>query len=138
MPSLRERPTDVPLLAAAALARASARLRRPVEGFDAEALRALAAYAWPGNVRELNNVVERAVLLASGPRVTVRDLRLAPQAAAAAPTLEDLSLEDAERMLLRAALRRHGGNVVAAAQALGLSRSAMYRRLDKLGIAADV
>ncbi len=91
------------------------------------------AYAWPGNVRELNSVVERSLLLAQGPLITVADLRLSP-AKVAPPALEDMSLEDAERALIRSALKRHSGNAQAAAEALGLSRSAMYRRLDKLGL----
>jgi transcriptional regulator of acetoin/glycerol metabolism len=85
-------------------------------------------------------VVERAVLLATGPRIEARDLRLLAPAVGGQPGhagLEELSLEDAERALLRAALRRAGGNVLAAAQALGLSRSAMYRRMEKLGVRSD-
>jgi DNA-binding NtrC family response regulator len=137
LPPLRERREDVAPLAVAALSRATTRFRRSVEGFEPDALVAMAAYPWPGNVRELQNVVERAVLLAAGPRLSIRDLRLGPAAPATPPSLEEMSLEDAERMLLRAALRRHGGNVPEAARALGLSRSAMYRRLEKLGICTD-
>jgi DNA-binding NtrC family response regulator len=137
LPPLRDRREDVQALAAAALARAAARYRRTVEGFAPGAVAALEAYAWPGNVRELQNVIERAVLLATGPRLEARDLRLAAPAPAAQAGLEEMSLEDAERALLRAALRRTGGNVLAAAQSLGLSRSAMYRRMEKLGIRSD-
>jgi DNA-binding NtrC family response regulator len=136
LPALRDRREDIPLLAAAALARAASRYRREVEGFTADALAALDAYGWPGNVRELQNVVERAVLLADGPRIAARDLRLAPSAPAA-PSLQEMSLEDAERALLRAALRRSAGSVQDAARALGLSRSAMYRRMEKLGLRSD-
>jgi DNA-binding NtrC family response regulator len=136
LPALRDRREDVPLLAAAALARSASRYRREVQGFTADALAALDAYGWPGNVRELQNVVERAVLLADGPRIAARDLRLAPSAPAA-PSLQEMSLEDAERALLRAALRRSGGSVQDAARALGLSRSAMYRRMEKLGLRSD-
>ncbi len=137
LPPLRERREDVPLLAAAALGRAAGRYRREMEGFTADALAALDAYAWPGNVRELQNVIERAVLLADGPRLTSRDLRLGPAAPAAPVSLQEMSLEDAERALLRAALRRCAGSVQEAARALGLSRSAMYRRMEKLGIRSD-
>jgi DNA-binding NtrC family response regulator len=136
LPALRHRREDIPLLAAATLGRAAAHYRRTLEGFTAEALAALDAYGWPGNVRELQNVVERAVLLADGPRITARDLRLGPSAPAP-PSLEEMSLEEAERALLRAALRRCGWNVQEAAQALGLSRSAMYRRMEKLGLRSD-
>ncbi len=133
LPPLRERPEDMVPLATAALERKAAQYGRGLEGFEPAALAAMAQYAWPGNVRELNSVVERAVLLASGPLVTLADLRLSA-GRQARPTLEDMSLEDAERALIRAALRRHAGNVPAAADALGLSRSAMYRRLEKLGL----
>ena len=136
IPPLRDRREDIPLLAAAAVARASARYRREMEGFTADALAALDAYAWPGNVRELQNVIERAILLAGGPRITARDLRLSP-GPAGAPSLEEMSLDDAERALLRSALRRHLGSVEEAARALGLSRSAMYRRMEKLGLRSD-
>jgi DNA-binding NtrC family response regulator len=136
MPPLRERPEDVLPLASAALASRAARYGRSVTGFHAAAVDALLRYPWPGNVRELNSVVERSVLLAAGQEITVGDLRLAPERNSP-PALEAMSLEDAERALIRASLRRHGGNVLEAAEALGLSRSAMYRRLEKLGIKAD-
>ena len=136
VPPLRQRTADILPLAAAALADAARRYGRPLSGFDALATRALAQYSWPGNVRELHNVVERAVLLAGSEIVTARDLRLGP-VDAGPPPLEEMSLEDAERALIRAALRRHAGSATAAAQALGLSRSAMYRRMEKLGIATD-
>jgi len=133
LPPLRERREDITPLATAALERKVAQYGRGLEGFEPAALAAMAHYAWPGNVRELNSVVERAVLLASGPLVTLADLRLSA-GRQAPPSLEDMSLEDAERALIRAALRRHAGSVPAAAEALGLSRSAMYRRLEKLGL----
>jgi DNA-binding NtrC family response regulator len=133
MPPLRERPEDIIPLANAALAARADRHGREVRRFEPAAVAALQRYAWPGNVRELNSVVERSLLLAAGAEITAADLRLAPSRSAP-PTLEDMSLEDAERALIRAALRRHEGNALLAADALGLSRSAMYRRLDKLGI----
>lgn len=135
MPPLRERPEDILPLANAALASRAARYGRDVTGFEPAAVAALLRYPWPGNVRELNSVVERSLLLAAGPEITVADLRLGP-ARSATPALEEMSLEDAERALIRTALRRHDGNVLEAAGALGLSRSAMYRRLEKLGIKA--
>ena len=135
MPPLRERAEDILPLAGAALASRAARYGRRVTGFEPAAVAALLRYPWPGNVRELNSVVERSLLLAAGEEITVADLRLAP-ARGAPPALEEMSLEDAERALIRAALRRHDGNVLEAAEALGLSRSAMYRRLEKLGVKA--
>ncbi len=135
IPPLRERREEIVELATAQLERKSAQYGREVKGFDAAALSALQQYAWPGNVRELNSVVERSLLLAGGAEVGVADLRLS--AGKAPPTLEEMSLEDAERALIRSAIRRNAGSVPAAAEALGLSRSAMYRRLEKLGLKPD-
>jgi len=136
LPPLRERREEIVELATAALERKAAQYGRDVRGFEPAALAALQQYAWPGNVRELNSVVERSLLLTAGPLVGVADLRLSA-GRAVQPTLEDMSLEDAERALIRAAIRRNGGSVPAAAEALGLSRSAMYRRLEKLGLKPD-
>ena len=97
----------------------------------------LRGYAWPGNVRELGNVIERAVLMARGDVHHRRGSAAGHAGLPRAPGIEAMSLEDAERLLIRTALRRADGNVNAAAEALGLSRSAMYRRLEKLGIRTD-
>jgi DNA-binding NtrC family response regulator len=136
LPPLRERREEIVELATAQLERKAAQYARAVHGFDAPALAALQQYNWPGNVRELNSVVERSLLLAMGSQVGVADLRLSP-GRAGPPSLEEMSLEDAERALIRSAIRRNGGSVPAAAEALGLSRSAMYRRLEKLGLKPD-
>jgi len=133
LPPLRDRREDIPLLAAAFLQQFAARYRRPVTAFAADAMRTLLAYQWPGNVRELAHAVERAVLLADGAQVTAADLSFRP-ASEAAPRLDELSLEDVERVLVTKALARHGGNVSLAAKALGLSRSALYRRLQRHGL----
>jgi DNA-binding NtrC family response regulator len=135
IPPLRERREEIVALATAQLERKTAQYGREVKGFDTAALSALQQYAWPGNVRELNSVVERSLLLTGGNEVGVADLRLS--ASKAPPTLEEMSLEDAERALIRSAIRRNGGSVPEAAEALGLSRSAMYRRLEKLGLKPD-
>ena len=136
VPALRERRTDIAPLALAALAAAVHRHGRKLKGFAPDAIQALQGYAWPGNVRELRNVVERAVLLAGGESVDVADLRLEPWSTAP-PSLEEMSLEDAERALIRSALKRFQGSAAAAAEALGLSRSAIYRRMEKLGLRTD-
>ncbi len=128
LPPLRERREDIPLLARHFLRRHAARYRKTCEGFDAEALQLLLAHPWPGNVRELDHAVERAVLLAAGPAVTAADLAL--RAGTGGPRLEELPLEEVERVLIRKALDRAGGNVSQAAKALGLSRSALYRRIQ--------
>jgi DNA-binding NtrC family response regulator len=136
LPPLRERREEILELANAQLARKAAQYQRAVKGFDPTALLALQQYAWPGNVRELNSVVERSLLLAGGEEIGAADLRLSA-ARSGPPSLEEMSLEDAERALIRSAIRRNGGSVQAAAEALGLSRSAMYRRLEKLGLKPD-
>ncbi|HZI89747.1 MAG TPA: sigma-54 dependent transcriptional regulator, partial [Candidatus Polarisedimenticolia bacterium] len=135
LPSLRERPEDVPRLAVHFLALASARYGKRLEGFTEEALGALTEHTWPGNVRELEHAIERAVLLASGERVGAADLLLRP-ATEGARALEAMTLEEVERYLIRRALDRYDGNVSRAADALGLSRSALYRRLQQHGISS--
>jgi DNA-binding NtrC family response regulator len=132
VPPLRERPEDILPLAQRFLEEKAGRYRKAVAGFDAAAQRALLAHPWPGNVRELAHAVERALLMAPGPWITAPDLMLAPRAGAA-PALEEMSMEEMEALLIRKALARHG-SATAAGEALGLSRSAMYRRLAKLGI----
>ncbi|MEO8504422.1 MAG: sigma-54 dependent transcriptional regulator [Acidobacteriota bacterium] len=132
LPPLRERRDDIPLLAAHFLGRYSARYRKPLASFDEAAVRALLAHPWPGNVRELDHAVERAVLMARSAEVAASDLGL--QMAKPEANLEDLSLEEVERLLIQKTLARNDGNVSRAALALGLSRSAMYRRLEKYGL----
>jgi DNA-binding NtrC family response regulator len=133
LPPLRERREDVPLLAARFLARTRERYGKPAATLSPEAMDALLAHAWPGNVRELEHVVERAVLLGHGDRIEEADLGLRP---ATGPTtaLDHLTLEQAERQVIERAIRRAAGNVNEAAKALGLSRSALYRRLQLHGI----
>ena len=132
LPPLRERRDDIAPLAAHFLARHADRYRKPLAGFEPEALAALESHAWPGNVRELDHTIERAVLMAQGSRIRAADLGL--RGGGPATRLEDLPLEEVERMLIRKALERHGGNVSQAAKALGLSRSALYRRLQHHGL----
>jgi transcriptional regulator of acetoin/glycerol metabolism len=96
-------------------------------------MEALLGHAWPGNVRELEHVIQRAGLLATGDEITPSDLMLRSRGDAA-PRLEDMTLEQVERYLIERTLAAQGGNVTEAARALGLSRSALYRRLASLGI----
>ncbi len=136
IPALRDRRQDVPPLATYFLSRYAERYRKPVKTFDPPAMQAMLEYPWPGNVRELDHAVERAVLLSSGEAVRSSDLSLkAPQAGS--QRLEELSLEEVESLLIRKAVDRYGGNISQAAEALGLSRSALYRRLQKYGIGSS-
>jgi DNA-binding NtrC family response regulator len=133
LPPLRERGDDIVLLAQRSLQQHAQHHRRPVTAFSEAALSALRRYGWPGNVRELNHVIERAVLMARGSAVEPADLRLtvaAPQATDRKP----MTLDDVELDAIRAALTRHAGNVIAAADELGMSRSALYRRMEKFGL----
>ena len=137
LPSLRERREDIPLLAAYFLSRYAARYRRQVNGFDPAALALLMAHPWPGNVRELDHTMERAVLMARNHLLQPADLGLVPAQAPSIDSsriLEDLSLEAVETLLIRKALARSGGNVSHAAEALGLSRGALYRRMEKYAL----
>jgi len=133
LPPLRDRREDIPPLASHYLTAHAARYRKNVTCFDESAMKTLLAHAWPGNVRELDHAIEGAVLMASGSTIRPSDLGLSAPAGAA-PRLDDMSLEEMEALLIRKALARHGGNVSKAAEALGLSRSAMYRRIQRYGI----
>ncbi len=130
IPPLRDRREDVPVLAQRFLAQHAARYRKRLDGFEPAALRALVEHAWPGNVRELDHAVERAVLMAAGDVIRASDLALRPPAEGRV-RLEDMSLEEVEAFLIRKALARYDGNVRRAASALGLSRSALYRRIER-------
>jgi DNA-binding NtrC family response regulator len=130
LPPLRERREDIPRLAAHFLTSATSRYGKPIEGFTDDALRALMDHAWPGNVRELEHSVERAVLLTHERKIGPNDLLLRPPLDEAT-RLEEMTLADVERHVIRRALERYEGNVSRAADALGLSRSALYRRLQQ-------
>ncbi len=134
LPPLRERRDDLPALARTFLERHARRYRRDLEGFDEDALQALLAHPWPGNVRELDHAVERAVLLARDRVVRGADLGLRAPEAGGPAALEQMTLDEVERLLIQRALRRHDGNVSEAAKTLGLSRSALYRRLERHGL----
>jgi DNA-binding NtrC family response regulator len=133
VPPLRERREDIPLLARSFLGLHARRYRKAVEGFEAPAIQALVEHPWPGNVRELDHAVERGVLMARGERIAVADLGLRP-AEETGTRLEDMSLEDVECYLVKKTLARVDGNVSRAAEALGLSRSALYRRMQRYGL----
>ncbi|HEX8944680.1 MAG TPA: sigma-54 dependent transcriptional regulator [Gemmatimonadaceae bacterium] len=133
LPALRDRRDDIPALAMHFLRRHASRYRKPLTGFDAGAMQMMLAHPWPGNIRELDHAIERAVLLAQGDQLRAVDLGLRTTSTAAT-RLEDLPLEDVEKMLIQKSLARYEGNVSRAAQALGLSRSALYRRIANYGL----
>jgi DNA-binding NtrC family response regulator len=133
LPPLRERREDIPALAAHFLARYAARYRRPIQGLEPAALQMMLQYGWPGNVRELDHTIERAVLMARGERVEPANLGLNAQRGST-QSMDEMSLEAVEAILIRKALARANGNVSHAADALGLSRGALYRRIEKYGL----
>ena len=134
LPPLRERPEDIPLLAHHFLGRFANKYRKSLVGFDGAATTALRHHGWPGNVRELAHVVERSVLMASGDTVKADHLGLVTGVSSTENVLEEMSLDDLEKIFVQKAMRRYEGNVSRAAEALGLSRSALYRRLEKHGL----
>jgi DNA-binding NtrC family response regulator len=133
LPPLRERREDIPLLGAHFLATHAQRYRKRIGGFDRAALQLMLEHPWQGNVRELNHVIERAVLMAQDSQIKPADLALR-SGREGSPRLEDMSIEEVEAFLIKKALARHSGNVSHAANALGLSRSALYRRLQRYGM----
>ena len=134
LPPLRERREDIEPLAAHYLGHYAARYRKPLAGFDEAARAAMLAHRWPGNVREVAHAVERAVLMADPSATAVSARHLGLPAARGGESNEPSSLEDAERVFIEKVLARHGGDVRLAAEQLGMSRSALYRRLQQYGV----
>jgi DNA-binding NtrC family response regulator len=142
LPPLRERPEDVPILIDHYLAHYAERYHRPVPAISEAAREALARHGWPGNVRALRHAVERALILGrEGEPLQPEDFslsasppRFAAEAVVIPPRVDDLNLERTERRLVEAALRKHGYNISSAAAELGLSRAALYRRMEKHGL----
>jgi DNA-binding NtrC family response regulator len=149
LPALRDRREDVPLLAAHFLEKHAGALRKELSGIDADALRALTGYPWPGNVRELENAVERAVAVAKGPQIQLRDLppdvkgtqegAIPGEVLARMPYREavDLARDRVSRDYLTVLLREHDGNVTHAAAQAGMERESLHRLLKRYGIRSD-
>lgn len=133
LPPLRERRDDIPVLAMHFIKHYASRYRRQINAFDPAALQVLLQHSWPGNVRELEHTIERAVLMCRAEQIQPADLGLGAQRTSS-QNLEELSLESVESILIRKALQRFQGNVSQAAEALGLSRGALYRRMEKYGL----
>ncbi|MEX2262210.1 MAG: sigma-54 dependent transcriptional regulator [Bryobacteraceae bacterium] len=133
LPPLRDRREDIPVLAAHFLGQHAQRYRRHFTGFEPAAMQALLEHRWPGNVRELNHSIERAVLMTQGTQIRAADLGLR-RGSEGPMRLEDMSLEEVECFLIKKTLARYDNNVSQAAKVLGLSRSALYRRLQRYGL----
>jgi len=143
LPPLRERREDIPLLVAHFLALYARRYDRPPPELSEAARDALTAHDWPGNVRALRHAVERAVILSNGGPLQPDDFPLsagAPRVPVTAPAVPppaetaDLNLDRTEKRMVEEALRKHGYNISLAAAELGLSRAALYRRMEKHGL----
>lgn len=134
LPPLRDRREDILPLAEHYLSRFAAKYTRVIEGFDASAHAALEAHTWPGNIRELAHSVERGVLMSTGPRIAAAHLGLQLPDSGANGADEELTMEQHEKLLIQKALARNAGDVRQAARQLGMSRSALYRRLQQFGL----
>jgi two-component system NtrC family response regulator len=137
LPPLREREGDARLLAQFFLQRFAAQSGKTGLSFDQDALRGLDRYHWPGNVRQLENQVRRAVIMAEGKRLTVKDMELTTAAGAGAATNMKDARENLEREMIQAALKKHSGRIAPAAVDLGISRPTLYDLREKYGIAKE-
>jgi DNA-binding NtrC family response regulator len=135
LPPLRDRVEDIPLLVDHFLSVYSRKYQKTLSGVASATMRKLEKYRWPGNVRELQHAVERAVIMSDSDSLQPSDFFFSAQSAGPdALTIERFNLEDVEKAVIRRALARHGGNVSQAAHELGLTRAALYRRLDKYAL----
>ncbi|MDH5468631.1 MAG: sigma-54-dependent Fis family transcriptional regulator, partial [Candidatus Aminicenantes bacterium] len=135
LPSLRERTEDIPLLVDHFLAIYCKKYNKPLKRSAAATLKKLEKYRWPGNVRELQHAIERAVIMSESKVLNPSDFFFpSPEIKEEKLALENYNLEEAERALIRKALSKHGGNISHAARELGLTRTALYRRLEKYGL----
>lgn len=136
IPPLRERREDIPMLSAHFLCKHASRYRKQINEFSPEAMEKLLEYPWPGNVRELDHTVERAVIMCRTDQIGVANLGLQSSVRSRSSDLSEMSLEEAEALLISKALARYAGNISQAAEVLGLSRGTFYRRMEKHGLYA--
>ena len=137
LPPLRERVDDIPLLADFFLKEFGRKYGRTIRKLKPALLKRMQKYPWPGNVRELRHAMERAVILSKGPELDTEDVLLhnrSSNSSSLGLNIEGLSLEEAEKTLIRKALEKHQGNISHAAEELGITRSSLYRRLEKYGL----
>ncbi|WP_460219614.1 sigma-54-dependent transcriptional regulator [Psychroserpens sp. MEBiC05023] len=133
LPPLRERQEDILLLANHFLKTLTQKYRKHIIGISKEAIEALNTYHWPGNIRELEHIIERAVIITDGNEITIEDLHFSTKKFEIASTT-NLNLEDTEKLLIKNAIDKHQGNISKAAKDLGLTRAALYRRLEKYNL----
>lgn len=134
MPPLRDRVGDIRLIAKHYLNIYAKKYRKPTLGIERETLEKLEKYAWRGNVRELRHAIERAVIMSESAKLQPDDFLLEPETERQPLSLDNLKLEEIERSLVQKAIEIHQGNISKAAESLGLTRAALYRRLEKFGL----
>lgn len=130
LPALRNRQEDIPLLVAHFLEKLTKKYRKPIAKVSKEAMQTLLKYHWPGNIREVEHIIERAVIISDTEIIQTEDLHFSSQQLPDAK-LQSLNLEETEKLLIQKALEKHQGNISRAAKELGLTRAALYRRLEK-------
>jgi DNA-binding NtrC family response regulator len=131
IPPLRERPEDIPGLIQHFMRRFAAKYQKPAPPWPAAAMKEWQAYPWPGNIRELKHSVERAIILHTGGALSADQLLPRRSAGSSGPDIQSLNLEELERQAIRQALKKYTGNVSRAADELGISRQALYRKMEK-------
>lgn len=134
VPPLRERPEDIEILSSHFLAQFSAKYRKQLNGLSEDGLKLLKKYSWPGNVRELEHAIERAVIMSEDDQLKEEDFQFLNADFQKTPVFDDLNLESLEAWAIRQAIKKYNGNISHAADELGLSRGALYRRMEKYGI----
>jgi DNA-binding NtrC family response regulator len=135
LPPLRHRGNDILLLANHFLQSFNAKYHKTIQSIDPKAEKALLAYHWPGNIRELQHVVERAVIMTDGLSIDEHDLQLSPNKFGAPQVVQqEMALDEMEKMMVNKAIEKHKGNISRAAAELGLTRAALYRRIEKFGL----
>jgi len=135
LPPLRQRGNDIVLLASHFLQVFGTKYHKTITKITAKAEQIMLSYSWPGNIRELQHVVERAIIMADGLEINENDLQLSPQKFGNQAVLQaDMPLEEMEKMMVNKAIEKHKGNISKAAAELGLTRAALYRRIEKFGL----
>ncbi|MCK5462456.1 MAG: sigma-54-dependent Fis family transcriptional regulator, partial [Bacteroidales bacterium] len=134
MPPLRERREDIPVLGGSFLARFASKYRKKNLQLTDNVIKKLQKFEWPGNVRELQHAIERAVIMSDGKNLKTSDFQFISGDGSSEPAMEDFNLDNLEAWAVRNCLRKYGGNVSKTAVELGLTRGALYRRMEKYGL----
>ncbi len=135
LPPLRERQGDIPVLAQHFLKMYTRKYRKPIKHIQSGAMKKLHQYGWPGNVRELQHAIERAVIMAEGDSLTPEDFILSAQGKKTSDfEFDTFNLDEIEKKVIEKVLKQYQGNITQAAQDLGLTRTSLYRRMEKHGL----